>query len=149
MSEEKKTGKPLSADAAKVRAHLAALSDEGLRALTLTDYAKRTHHHVKRTIFSMEKTRARKLRNLPAQGGSGRPPGALSKPKAAAALPVAAPAGRQVEFLASIPLADYADVPAAKLKAFALQLVGQVLAGSPPEVVILSDPPTLEVRRRI
>ncbi len=63
---EKKTGKPLSPDAAKVRAHLAAMTPEGALALKPKEYRSRTHHHVKDTIFNMEKTRLRRLSGTPA-----------------------------------------------------------------------------------
>jgi len=151
LNEKKKSGRAISPDALKVRFHLASLSPEALKEVTAKVYRKRTHHvGCTDSIFNMEKMRAKKALGMPkraiAPRGSkpAKAPKALQVHKAVARLP--AP-GRSFEILAQVDLAAYSAIPAALLKTFAADLLKQCLNAPGLQLMMLQDPPAMEIRR--
>jgi hypothetical protein len=146
--EKKKTGKPLSPDTEKVRNHLKSLSPEALSALTAKDYRKRTHHHVRDAIFSMEKNRAKKALGLPMRVTKRTP----KPPAPTVSVPLKVPyGGRTFDIIATVPLEEYKEVNVQILKKFAAAVLTQAFGanGEGVEILLLSDPPTIELRRRV
>jgi hypothetical protein len=145
VGETRKPGKPLSPVAEKVRNHLASLSPEALQAMTPKTYRSRTHHVAcSDAIFQMEKMRAKKALGLPKRAMA---------PRKAKAVVVKVPlqipyAGRTFDVIAQVDIAAY-PTPFATLKAFATEILQQCLGdqGQGLQLLLLSDPPTLEIRR--
>lgn len=147
MNEKKKPGKPLSPDALKVRFHLASLSPEALKEVTAKVYRKRTHHvGCTDAIFNMEKVRAKKALGLPKQVYAPRGSKMGKAPKAVKA-PPSLPPGRSFEILAQVDLAAYSAIPAALLKTFAADLLKQCLNEPGIQLMMLTDPVAMEIRR--
>lgn len=154
MSETKRPGKPLSANAAKVRNHLASLSPEALKAMTPKTYRARTHHvGCTDAVFQMEKMRAKRVLGIPKREQAprvskiGKAPKGMQVHKATARLP--AP-GRSFEILAQVDLAAYSTMPLELLKAFAVDLLRQCMNNTTTiQVMLLSDPTSLEIRRPV
>jgi hypothetical protein len=89
--------------------------------------------------FNQEKAKERKRRGFISPRAARTP-----RPASAAAAVPPAPASNQIRILASLPLADYATLPPAAVKALAGDILKRIYPGG--QVVILQDPPELEIR---
>lgn len=160
MTERKKTGKALSPAAAKVRKHLEAMTPEGMDQLTHKSYMKRTHHYdCPRTIFGMEKGRAKRLAGLTFKKVAPRKP-REAKPIVVKGGPwsvdkfevggrdYAAP--KSFEILATIELAPYSTMGVGLLRTFTEELLAQTMPdGKRVQVRMLADPEAMEIRRPV
>jgi hypothetical protein len=94
----------------------------------------------------MEKMRAKKLLGLAKRTNAPR------KAKAAVVVnvPLQVPyAGRNFEIIAQVDMNAYSTIPFSALKAFATDMLKQVFGdqGEGVQLLLLSDPPVLEIRR--
>lgn len=151
MPEKKRaSGRQASPDLLRLRNYMGSLSPERLRGLTYTAYVEKTgHRSMKSTVFNWEKNRKiqlldgkkkvsrRKKSGLPAKAGG-------RKGKAPASTP--APSGPLFSILAEIEISGF-KCESKALRLFAEQLVKQIHPkGESARIVMLTDPPTMEIR---
>ncbi len=137
--DKKKAGRAASDSTLKIREYLARLPGEKFESASIDSFRHATSNpSAKANIFNIEKAKERKRRGF--QSPRARKP----KAQAAAVIFAPAPASRQVQILASLPLTAYPNMQPAEVKAFAADLVKCFHPGG--QVVLLSDPPAIEIR---
>lgn len=136
---KKKRGKAASDSTLKLRDWLHKLPGEAFDKSDYLTYRKATNDvKTSRAIFQIEKRKEAKGRGFAVKTRGPRA-------QAAAALSAPAPsAARHIQILASLPLSNYPNLDPAAVKALAGDIVKQFNPAG--QVMVLSDPPAIEIR---
>lgn len=140
----RKYGKPPSKDSVRIQEYLRSLSPDRLAGITFSTYLEKTGHRgAKATIFNSVKSR---LRHGIAAGAKPASAAAAIKPTRPKKSPPPA-AGTRFDTLAEIELSAFSTCATKDLRAFAMELVKAIHPrGAEAKVVILAEPPLMEIR---